>query len=192
MTLNVIIWHIQDIQGIRLSQHISRKGSSCMTNLISSYDQVTCLGGDRKSMDVVFLQQSLQSLLSPEAFCWRSCQSTPWTSALLTGLKTSWAQRVVMILAYPWNRPHSLKGRTLNKGPPGLLQPVQSGAFLLSHQLLLFSLSPGWCTEPHALCSARGRCQFTASWPQAPENSSSISSCTKRQKSERQFRVGGL
>lgn len=45
VTLNGITWQIQDNQQIRLSQQTFSKGNSCMTNLISSYDQVTDPGG---------------------------------------------------------------------------------------------------------------------------------------------------
>ncbi|KAM9591097.1 uncharacterized protein ACIBXB_006040 [Morphnus guianensis] len=41
--LSVLTWHVQDNQGIRPSQHGFMKGRSCLTNLISFYDQVTRL-----------------------------------------------------------------------------------------------------------------------------------------------------
>ena len=34
------------------------KGRSCLTNLISSYDQVTCLVDEGKAVDVVYLDFS--------------------------------------------------------------------------------------------------------------------------------------
>jgi len=40
-TLNMIIRHVKDNQGIRTRQHGFMKGRSCLTNLISFYDQVT-------------------------------------------------------------------------------------------------------------------------------------------------------
>ena len=40
---SVLTWHVQDNQGIRPSQHGFMKGRSCLTSLISSYDQVTRL-----------------------------------------------------------------------------------------------------------------------------------------------------
>ncbi|RMC00669.1 hypothetical protein DUI87_23287 [Hirundo rustica rustica] len=36
--LSAIMWHIQDNQGIRPSQHKFMKGRSCLTDLISVYD----------------------------------------------------------------------------------------------------------------------------------------------------------
>ncbi|GAB0184770.1 mitochondrial enolase superfamily member 1 [Grus japonensis] len=41
--LSVITWHVQDNQVIRTSQHGFMKGRSCLTDLISFYDKVTCL-----------------------------------------------------------------------------------------------------------------------------------------------------
>jgi len=43
LILSVLTRHVKDNQGIRPSQHGFMKGRSCLTNLISSYDQVTCL-----------------------------------------------------------------------------------------------------------------------------------------------------
>jgi len=45
-------------QRIRPSQHGFRKGRSCLTNLTSSYDQVTHLGDEGKAVDVVYLDFS--------------------------------------------------------------------------------------------------------------------------------------
>ena len=56
--LSVLTWHVQHNQGIRPSQHGFMKGRSCLTNLISSYDQVTCLVDKGKAVDVVYLDFS--------------------------------------------------------------------------------------------------------------------------------------
>ncbi|GAB0178318.1 mitochondrial enolase superfamily member 1 [Grus japonensis] len=56
--LSAITWHIQDNQGIRPSQHGFTKGGSCLTNLISFYDKVTCLVEEGKVVDVVYLDFS--------------------------------------------------------------------------------------------------------------------------------------
>ena len=40
---------------IRPSQHGFMKGRSCLANLISFYDKVTCLVDERKAVDVVYL-----------------------------------------------------------------------------------------------------------------------------------------
>ncbi|GAB0187434.1 mitochondrial enolase superfamily member 1 [Grus japonensis] len=49
---------IKDNQGIRPSQHGFMKGRSCLTNLISFCDQVTCLVDEGKAVDVVYLDFS--------------------------------------------------------------------------------------------------------------------------------------
>ena len=50
--------HTQDNQGIRPSQHGFMQGRCCLTNLISFYDQVTCLADEGKSVDVAYLDFS--------------------------------------------------------------------------------------------------------------------------------------
>ncbi|RMC19332.1 hypothetical protein DUI87_03941 [Hirundo rustica rustica] len=50
--------HLQDGQGIRPSQHGFTKGRSCLTNLVSFCDQVTCLVDAGKAVDVVYLDFS--------------------------------------------------------------------------------------------------------------------------------------
>jgi len=49
---------VKDSQGIRPSQHGFMKARSCLTKLISFYDQVTCLVDEGKAVDVVFLDFS--------------------------------------------------------------------------------------------------------------------------------------
>ncbi|TRZ21726.1 hypothetical protein HGM15179_005395 [Zosterops borbonicus] len=56
--LSAITWHIQDNQDIRPSQHRFRKGRPCLTNLISSYDQVTQLLDEGKAVDLAYLDFS--------------------------------------------------------------------------------------------------------------------------------------
>ncbi|KAK4814671.1 hypothetical protein QYF61_024978 [Mycteria americana] len=46
---------LKNNQGIKPSQHGFRKGRSCLTNLISFYDKVTCLVDEGKAVDVVYL-----------------------------------------------------------------------------------------------------------------------------------------
>ncbi|KAK4819913.1 hypothetical protein QYF61_014648 [Mycteria americana] len=50
--------HVQTNQGIRPRQHGFRKGRSCLTNLISFYNQVTRLVDEGKAVDVVYLDFS--------------------------------------------------------------------------------------------------------------------------------------
>jgi len=49
---------VKDNQGIRPSQHGFMKRRSCLTNLISCYDQVTCLVDKGKAVDVIYLDLS--------------------------------------------------------------------------------------------------------------------------------------
>ncbi|GAB0199241.1 hypothetical protein GRJ2_002389500 [Grus japonensis] len=51
--LSAIIWHAQDNQVIRPSQH-----GSCLTSLISFNDKVTCLVDEGKAVDIVYLDFS--------------------------------------------------------------------------------------------------------------------------------------
>ncbi|KAK4818186.1 hypothetical protein QYF61_008570 [Mycteria americana] len=56
--LNVLNRHVQANQGIRPSQHGFMKGRSCLTNLISSYDQVSRLVDEGKAVDGIYLDFS--------------------------------------------------------------------------------------------------------------------------------------
>jgi len=56
--LSAITRHIQDNKVIRLSQYRFTEGRSCLTNLISFYDKVTCFVDDGKAVDVVYLDFS--------------------------------------------------------------------------------------------------------------------------------------
>ncbi|KAK4810061.1 hypothetical protein QYF61_007225 [Mycteria americana] len=53
--LSALNRHVQANQGIRPSQHGFRKGRSCLTNLISFYDKVTCLVDEGKAVDIIYL-----------------------------------------------------------------------------------------------------------------------------------------
>jgi len=56
--LSALTAHVKDNQGIRPSQHGFMKGRSCLTNLISFYDQVTRLVDEGKAVDVIYLDFS--------------------------------------------------------------------------------------------------------------------------------------
>ena len=56
--LSALTRHVKDNQGIRPSQHGFMKGRCCLTNLISFYDQVTCLVEEGKAADVIYLDFS--------------------------------------------------------------------------------------------------------------------------------------
>jgi len=49
---------VQDNQGIRPSQHGFIQGRSCLTNVLTFYDEVTCLVDEGKAVDVVCLDFS--------------------------------------------------------------------------------------------------------------------------------------
>ncbi|NXY20055.1 RTJK polymerase, partial [Atrichornis clamosus] len=53
--LSAITWHLQDIRGVRASQHGFLRGRSCLTNLISFCDHLVDVG---KAVDVVYLDFS--------------------------------------------------------------------------------------------------------------------------------------
>jgi len=53
--LSGLIGHVKDNQGIRPSQRGFVKGRSCLTNLISFCDQVTCLVDGGKAVNIVYL-----------------------------------------------------------------------------------------------------------------------------------------
>ncbi|RMC15974.1 hypothetical protein DUI87_08181 [Hirundo rustica rustica] len=54
-TPTAITQNLQDGQGIRPSQNGFRRGRSCLTNLITFYDQVTHLVDAGRAVDVVYL-----------------------------------------------------------------------------------------------------------------------------------------
>jgi len=56
--LSALTGRVKDNQGIRPSQHGFMQGRSCLTNLISFYDQVTHLVDEVKAVDVIYLDFS--------------------------------------------------------------------------------------------------------------------------------------
>jgi len=53
--LSALTGLVKDSQGTRPSQHGFMKGRSCLTNLISFYDQETCLVDEGKPVDVTYV-----------------------------------------------------------------------------------------------------------------------------------------
>ncbi|KAK4806263.1 LOW QUALITY PROTEIN: hypothetical protein QYF61_013407 [Mycteria americana] len=100
--LSAITRHVEDKQGIKPSQHGFRKGRSCLTNLISFYDKVTCLVDE----DVVYLDFSkafdtvshgilLEKLaahgLDGCALCWVKNWLDGWAQrVVVNGVYSSW------------------------------------------------------------------------------------------------------
>ena len=99
IVLREITRHVRDKRGIRPSQHGFTKGRSCLTNLISFYDLVTCLVDEGKAVDVVYLDFSKafdtvshSILLHKLAARGLDRYTFGWVRNWLKG----WAQRVVV------------------------------------------------------------------------------------------------
>uniref|UniRef100_A0A8B9CU89 Reverse transcriptase domain-containing protein n=1 Tax=Anser brachyrhynchus TaxID=132585 RepID=A0A8B9CU89_9AVES len=104
--LSVITLHLQGNQAIRPSQHGFMKGRTCLTNLISFYDQVTRLVDEGKAVDVVYLDFSkafdtvshriLLKKLAARGLDWRMlCWVKNWLDGraqrvVVNGAKSSW------------------------------------------------------------------------------------------------------
>ena len=56
--LSPLTGHVKDNLGITPSQYGFMRGRSCLTNLISFYDQVTCLVDEGKAVDLIYLDFS--------------------------------------------------------------------------------------------------------------------------------------
>ena len=56
--LSAITRHVQDNQVIRPSQHGFMEGRSCLSNLVSFYDQVTLLVDEGRAVDVAYVDFS--------------------------------------------------------------------------------------------------------------------------------------
>ncbi|RMC15818.1 hypothetical protein DUI87_08022 [Hirundo rustica rustica] len=97
--LSAITQNLQDGQGIRPSQHGFRRGRSCLTNLVSFYDQVTHMVDVGKAVDVVCLDFSKafdtvshSTLLDKLAAHGLDRSTLRWVRNWLDG----WAQRVAV------------------------------------------------------------------------------------------------
>ncbi|KAK4823487.1 hypothetical protein QYF61_002551 [Mycteria americana] len=104
--LSAIMQHVQDNQAIRPSQHRFMKGRSCLTNLISFYDEVTRLVDEGKAVDVVYLDFSkafdtvshsilLEKLAAHGLDGWTLCWVKNWLDGqaqrvVVNGVKSSW------------------------------------------------------------------------------------------------------
>jgi len=104
--LSEITQHVCDNWGIKISQHKFMKGRSCLTNLISFYDWVTCLVDEGKAVHVMYLDFSkafdtvshsilLQKLadrgLDRYTLGWvRKWLEGPAQRVVVNGVKSSW------------------------------------------------------------------------------------------------------
>ncbi|KAK4822216.1 hypothetical protein QYF61_011857 [Mycteria americana] len=99
--LSAITWHIEDNQGIKPSQHGFRKGTSCLTNLISFYDKVTCLMDE--AVDVVYVEFSKAFDMVSHSILLEKLAAHGLDGCTLRWVKNwldGWAQRVVVNGAY--------------------------------------------------------------------------------------------
>ncbi|RMC05684.1 hypothetical protein DUI87_17769 [Hirundo rustica rustica] len=97
--LSVITQNLQDGQGLRPSQHGFMRGRSCLTNLISFYDQVTHLVDAGRAVDVVYLDFSKAfDTVSHSILLDRlaACGLDRSTLCCVRNWLDGWAQRVVV------------------------------------------------------------------------------------------------
>jgi len=83
--LSVFMGHVKDNQGIRPSHHGFMKGRCCLTNLISFYDQVTCLVDEGKTVDVLYLDFSKAFDTVPYSILRRNWLPMVWMGVLFAG-----------------------------------------------------------------------------------------------------------
>jgi len=76
---------VKDNEVFRPSQYGFMKGRSCLSNLISFYDQVTRLVDERKAVDVVYLDLIRTLTLFPTASCWRIWLLVVWMGVHFAG-----------------------------------------------------------------------------------------------------------
>jgi len=97
--LSVLTGHVKENQGIRPSQHGFMKGRPCLTNLISCYDQVTCLLDEEKAVDGIYLDFSKAFDTVPHGILWEKLGARDFDGCTLSWVK-NWlngrVQRVVV------------------------------------------------------------------------------------------------
>jgi len=98
--------HVKDNQEIRPSQRGFMKGRSCLTNLISFYDQVTRLVDEGKAKDVIYLDFNKAFDTVPHGIlleklaahgldgctlcCIKDCLNGRAQRVVVNGVKSSW------------------------------------------------------------------------------------------------------
>ncbi|KAJ7417655.1 rna-directed dna polymerase from mobile element jockey-like [Pitangus sulphuratus] len=112
--LSAITQHMQENHGIRPSQHGFRKGKSCLINLISFYDQVTCLVNEGKVVDDVYLDISKPLDTASHSILLKKLAAhglDRYTHHWVKNWLDSWAQRVVVngaISSWPFDVPKGI------------------------------------------------------------------------------------
>ncbi|KAJ7404106.1 RNA-directed DNA polymerase from mobile element jockey-like protein [Willisornis vidua] len=97
--LSAITQYLQGGQGLRPSQYKFRRGRSCLTNLISFYDQVTHLVDEGKAVDVVYLDFSKAFDTVSHNILLEELVARGLDGGILCWVKSwldAWAQRVVV------------------------------------------------------------------------------------------------
>ncbi|KAK4822655.1 hypothetical protein QYF61_018607 [Mycteria americana] len=97
--LGTIERHLKNNAIVRHSQHGFTKGKSCLTNLISFYDKVTCLVDEGKVVDVVFLDFSKACDTVPHSILLdklSNCEMSRFMVRLVKNWRNGRAQRVVL------------------------------------------------------------------------------------------------
>ncbi|KAK4817083.1 LOW QUALITY PROTEIN: hypothetical protein QYF61_027914 [Mycteria americana] len=100
--------HMQDNQVIRPSQHGFMKGRSCLPDLISFYDKVTCLVDEGKAVGIVYLDFSTAFDIVSHSILLEKLAAHGLDSCTLCWVKNwldGWAQRVVVNGVYSSWRP---------------------------------------------------------------------------------------
>lgn len=92
-----MMWHLQNSQGIRHSQHGFRKSRSCLTNVISFDDQVTCLVDEGNAVVCLDFSKAFDTIspsILPEELATHVLNSCTlgWVEKWLDG----WVQRGVV------------------------------------------------------------------------------------------------
>jgi len=86
--LSALTRHVKDNQGIRPSQYRLMKGRSCLTSLISFYDQVTHLVDEGEAVDVVYLDFSKGFDIVPHSILMEKIAAHGLNGCMLRWVKT--------------------------------------------------------------------------------------------------------
>ncbi|KAJ7418152.1 hypothetical protein BTVI_30445 [Pitangus sulphuratus] len=115
-----IIWHVQDNQGIRPSKHGLRKGKSCLTSLISLYDQ--CYRLWEEQLESCLAEKDLvNSQLNMSQQCVQVARKANGILVYIKNIVASWTRAVIISLYSALVDSNSVEG-------PAILAQLQNGA----------------------------------------------------------------